>query len=164
MNRQAQGTNIAVVGLSSLFPGARDTAGYWKLIVNGHDRITSVPPTHWLVEDYYDPDQSRPGKVCAKTGAFLDGVDFDPVAFGIPPKLLFSIDTVQLLALYAAKALTDQIPNLQSGRIDRRRVGVILGVAAGTELIGEMSAKIQAPVWVKASHSAAHYEQLCPLG
>jgi acyl transferase domain-containing protein/NAD(P)-dependent dehydrogenase (short-subunit alcohol dehydrogenase family)/acyl carrier protein len=150
MSRQAQGANIAVVGMSSLFPGARDTAGYWELIVNGHDRIISVPSTHWLVEDYFDPDQSRPGKVCAKTGAFLDSVDFDPVAFGIPPKLLSSIDTVQLLALHAAKTLTDQISNLQSGCIDRRRVGVILGVAAGTELIGEMSAKIQAPVWTKA--------------
>ncbi len=140
---------IAVVGLSALFPGSQEVAGFWADIVTGKNMITQVPPTHWLVDDYYDPSPGQEGKVYAKTGAFLQDVDFDPLTFGIPPKLLSSIDTVQLLALLGAQQLLDRLPSMQKQLLDRSKTSVILGVAAGTELISEMAAKIQYPIWVK---------------
>ena len=51
---------IAVVGLSSLFPGSSDVDGFFQDILAGRDRITKVPRTHWLIEDYYDPDPRAP--------------------------------------------------------------------------------------------------------
>jgi acyl transferase domain-containing protein len=45
-------TPIAVVGASALFPGSVDAGGFWKDILEGADRITDVPPSHWLIEDY----------------------------------------------------------------------------------------------------------------
>ena len=44
--------DIAVVGLSALFPGSTDIGGFWQDILVGQDRITEVPPTHWKKEDY----------------------------------------------------------------------------------------------------------------
>jgi acyl transferase domain-containing protein len=145
-----ENSRIAVVGTASLFPGSIDDRDFWRNILLGKDLITEVPPTHWLAEDYHDADAGKPGKVCAKRGAFLPEVDFDPLEFGIPPKLLASIDTVQLLSLLTAKKLLERVSSFQQGRVDRKRTSVILGVGGGTELVEEMSAKIQRPVWVKA--------------
>lgn len=152
MNKSVAQTNsaIAVVGTASLFPGSIDDRDFWRNILRGKDLITDVPPTHWLAEDYYGTDDGQPGKVCTKRGAFLPEVDFDPLEFGIPPKLLASVDTVQLLSLFTAKKLLERVTSFQHGRVDRKRTSVILGVGGGTELVEEMSAKIQRPVWVKA--------------
>ena len=62
---------IAVVGVSALFPGSTEAGGFWRDILAGRDLITDVPETHWLVEDYYDPDPSAPDKTYAKRGGFL---------------------------------------------------------------------------------------------
>ena len=54
LNRQQ--IPIAVVGVSALFPGSTDSRGFWNDILAGKDRITDVPASHWLIDDYYDPD------------------------------------------------------------------------------------------------------------
>ena len=64
---------IAVVGVSALFPGSTDAPGFWRDILAGRDLITDVPPTHWLTEDYFDPDPKAPDKTYAKRGGFLAG-------------------------------------------------------------------------------------------
>ena len=56
---------IAVVGVSALFPGSQDATGFWTDIRSGADLLTDVPATHWLPEDYYDPDPSAPDKTYA---------------------------------------------------------------------------------------------------
>src|SRR6185312_14746952 len=53
-------TPIAVVGVSALFPGSSDARGFWSDILAGRDLVTEVPPSHWLIEDYYDPDPAAP--------------------------------------------------------------------------------------------------------
>ena len=67
---------IAVVGVSALFPGSLHATGFWRNILSGADLITEVPPSHWLIEDYYDPDPKAEDKTYAKRGAFLPKVDF----------------------------------------------------------------------------------------
>ena len=47
---------IAVVGVSALFPGSLDATGFWRDILAGSDLITDVPPSHWLIDDHFDPD------------------------------------------------------------------------------------------------------------
>lgn len=141
---------IAIVGLGALFPGSSDVGGFWNDVFWGRDRISEVPPTHWLPEDYYDPDPSAPDKVYCKRGAFLSPTQFDPIAFGIPPQTLSATDTSQLLALVVAKQVLDDAARGPFQPLDRDRISVILGVIGGQKLMAEMAGRLQRPVVLKA--------------
>ena len=141
---------VAVVGLSALLPGSKDGHGFWRDVLAGRDLITDVPPTHWLVEDYYDPDRSAPDKTYAKRGAFVPQVDFDPLEHGVPPTVVPATDTSQLLALIVAKQVLADATQGQFDKLDRDRVSVILGVTSAQELLVEMGSRLQRPIWVKA--------------
>jgi malonyl CoA-acyl carrier protein transacylase len=141
---------IAVVGISALFPGSSDSDGFWRDILAGKDLLSDVPPTHWLVEDYYDPDPTAPDKTYCKRGGFLGPIDFDPLEFGVPPTLVPATDTSQLLALIVAQRVLDDASGGQFAQMDRERIGVILGVTSGQEMLGAMASRLQRPVWLKA--------------
>jgi polyketide-type polyunsaturated fatty acid synthase PfaA len=145
---------IAVVGMSALFPGSRDLAGFWRDVLSGRDRIGDVPPTHWLIEDHYDPDPAAVDKTYCRRGGFLSPLPFDPLDFGIPPNALPATDTAQLLALVAARRVLDDAARTRSRAVDPDRISVVLGVASTTELVGAMGARMQRPVWRKALRDA----------
>ena len=141
---------IAVVGVGALFPGSSDISGFWRDILGGVDRITDVPATHWLPEDYYDPDPAAPDRTYARRGAFLSPVPFDPLEFGVPPAIVPATDTAQLLALLVARAALRDHAGGPLPPEARARTSVILGVTSGQELLGTMVSRLQRPVWVKA--------------
>jgi acyl transferase domain-containing protein/NAD(P)-dependent dehydrogenase (short-subunit alcohol dehydrogenase family) len=141
---------IAIVGLSALFPGSHDEAGFWRDIVAGRDLITDVPAHRWLIEDHYDPDPLAEDKTYCKRGAFLSPQSFDPLEFGVPPNAIPATDTCQLLSLIAAKRVLDDVARGQTGEIDRERTSVILGVTSGQQLFLEVTSRLRRPVWVKA--------------
>lgn len=145
---------IAIVGVSALFPGSSHKQAFWRHIVAGRDFITDVPPDHWLVDDYYDPEPGKADKVFTQRGAFLPKVPFHPLEFGLPPNNLPSTDTVQLLALLGTKRLLAETHSVQSAKVARQNISVILGIAAGTELIGDMAARIQRPHWIEGMRRA----------
>ncbi len=61
---------FVVVGVGALFQDSIDLTGFWSDILAGRDLITDVPESHWLVEDYYDPDPSAPDKTMPGVAAF----------------------------------------------------------------------------------------------
>jgi len=140
---------LAVVGLGALFPGSSDAGGFWRDILAGRDLIGDVPPTHWLVEDYYSPDPSAPDKTYVRRGAFLSPVEFDPLEHGIPPSIVPATDTAQLLALVVARQVLDDARDTFA-KVDRERVSVILGTSSAQELVTQMASRLQRPIWVKA--------------
>lgn len=91
---------IALVGLACRFPGAPDAAAFWRLLHDGIDAITTVPPGRWS-EEVLGADGVEPAeraKVCR--GGFLPQIDgFDPLFFGISPREAFSMDPQQRLVL-----------------------------------------------------------------
>ena len=95
--------DIAIVGLGTLFPKSPNATLFWKNILDKKDLISDVPPSHWLIEDYYDPDPATPDKTYGKRGGFLGDTGFDPIEWGIPPNIIPATDTTQLLALIVAK-------------------------------------------------------------
>ncbi len=141
---------LAVVGVSALFPGSLDEGRFWHNIVEARDLITDVPETHWLVDDYYDPDPSAPDRTYGKRGGFLPKAPFDPMAFGVPPSIMEATDTSQLLALIVAQRVLDDAWQGQFASADRSRLSVILGVTSAQELLGLMVSRLQQPVWRKA--------------
>lgn len=145
---------VAVVGLGAIFPGRGDTTGFWRDIFEGRDLLTDTPASHWLLEDYYDPNPLTPDRTYGRRGGFLSPVAFDPMAFGIPPAALQTTDTAQLLALVAAKMTLDDAERDSGGKVDRTRTSVILGVASATELTAHMAGRLQRPAWVNAMRQA----------
>src|SRR5438105_6271570 len=142
-------TPIAVVGVSALLPGSKDANGFWRAVLAGKDLVTDVPETHWLVADYYDPDPKTPDKTYGKRGAFLDPVEFDPLAYGIPPNQMPATDTTQLLSLLVADQVLRDATGGRLSELNRERVSVILGTAP-LELLATMAGRLQRPVWFKA--------------
>ena len=140
---------IAVVGMGAILPAAVSTADFWRYLLSGRELIREVPPTYWLPEDLYYPDWRVPDKVYCKKGAFLDPIDFDPMKYGVPPKLLESTDTCQLLALMVADQVLHDALGDRFDHVDRERIGCILGICSGLELVGEMAGRLQRPSYVK---------------
>ncbi len=145
----------AIVGMGCFFPQSPGLKGYLRLLFNGRDAVSEVPPTHWSREDYFDPDPRARDRVYCARGGFLPPVDFDPAAFGIPPALLEATDTSQLLALLAARAaLADMgLP------YDPARTSVILGVTGTQELVIPLSSRLGFPRWRRALAAAGVSDQ-----
>ncbi|WP_082929577.1 type I polyketide synthase, partial [Mycobacterium sp. 852013-51886_SCH5428379] len=142
-------TPVAVVAVSAIYPGEPGLDGYWRTITGGRDAIGEVPPSHWLIDDYYDPDPTAVDKTYCKRGGFIDPVHFDPMQFGLPPNALPATDSAQILALIAAKQVLDKAMS-HGTSVDLDRVDIVLGVASTTELVVQMGSRMQQPIWRKA--------------
>ncbi len=152
-------TPIAVVGVSSIFPGTTSTIAFWRDILEGTDRLTEVPRTHFLRDDYFDARAGTPDKVYSTRGGFLPEVSFSPLEFGLPPNSLPATDTAQLLALVVAKRALAEATRGRYESMDRSRMSVVLGVASATELVGHMSGRLQMPVVEHAMRTAGLSEE-----
>jgi len=95
---------IAVIGLGCRYPGGvQDPASFWRLLAEGLDAITEVPPERWDVEAWYDPVPGTPGRTTSRWGGFLTGIDlFDAAFFSIPPYEAERMDPQQRLLLETA--------------------------------------------------------------
>lgn len=129
-----QPLDIAIVGISGIFPDAHNIEEYWRNIVLGKNCITEVPDSRWNKDLYYDSNSTDTDKVVSKWGGFIPSIDFDPLEFGMTPQSLASIEPTQLLSLLVAKqALTDAgYENLSE--IDLENTSVIFGAEGATEL------------------------------
>ncbi len=145
---------LAVTGISVLFPGSTDTAGFWRDILSGKDHVTDVPPDYWSARDYHDPDPAAPDKTYCARGAFLSPVPFDPLAYGIPPNVLPVTDTSQLLGLVVAERVLEDAARGQFRHVDRERISVILGSTGTTQLTGHMAGRVERPKWEAALRGA----------
>ncbi|MCA0350998.1 MAG: SDR family NAD(P)-dependent oxidoreductase [Chloroflexi bacterium] len=91
---------IAIIGMSCRFPGARNLAEYWDLLINGRDAITEIPAERWNLEAVYNPDRSVPGTMYTRWGGFVDQPDyFDAGFFGISPREAIHLDPQQRMLL-----------------------------------------------------------------
>ncbi|WP_414621979.1 beta-ketoacyl synthase N-terminal-like domain-containing protein [Calothrix sp. CCY 0018] len=154
VNRQLQHNPIAIVGMASIFPQARNIQEYWQNIVSEIDCITDIPDTHWNVEDYYDSNpRTKEDKTYCNKGGFIPFVDFNPMEFGIPPNILEVTDVSQLLSLVVAKEALEDAGYSEKREFNRDNVGVVLGSAA-LKLGVPLSSRLQYPIWKKALKSS----------
>jgi acyl transferase domain-containing protein len=100
---------------------------YWRLLLEGGDAISEVPPSRWPIESLYDPDPLAPGRMSTRWGGFLDEVDrFDAPFFGMSPREAAQTDPQQRLALELAwEALEDA--GIRPSRLLGGRTGVFVG-------------------------------------
>ncbi len=118
--------DLAIIGMAGTFPGARDLPAFWSNILRGEDAVTEVPRDRWDPSVYF-------GQSTSKWGGFLPALDVDPLAYGIPPSAMGSIDPAQLVSLETARrALADA--GYANRAFDRERTSVVFGAEAGGDL------------------------------
>ncbi len=122
--------DVAIVGLGCILPGAPDVATLWANIIEKVDAIGEVPAERWDWRRMYDADPSARDKVYSRWGGFIDPVALDPMALGLPPKSLESIEPFQVLALLCAQAALKDA-GYGTRPFDRERTSVILGAGGG---------------------------------
>ncbi|WP_070197005.1 SDR family NAD(P)-dependent oxidoreductase [Streptomyces oceani] len=120
---------LAVIGMSSRFPGAPTTEDYWDLLRTGRSAVTEAPASRWDVGQLYAPALA-PGRSISKWGGFLDGIEqYDPGFFGVPEEEAAHVDPVIRLVMECAEQ-TFRDAGYERSELAGRRVGVFAG--AGT--------------------------------
>ena len=116
-------TDIAITGMSALFPGAANMDEYWHNIINKKDAVQQVPASRIDAAYFHD---RQDGFYCDR-GGFIDGLaQFDPLEFGILPLATEGTEPEQLLALsLAAKALQDA--GVAPGENILQKTSIIIG-------------------------------------
>lgn len=126
---EAKTEPIAVVGLGCRFPkGVETPDDLWKLLQDGVDAVTEIPQDRWDVEEYYDPQLDRPGKIYCRHASFLNQVDqFDPIFFGISPRETQGLDPQQRLLLEVSwEALENS--GIAPDSLKGSQTGVFIGI------------------------------------
>lgn len=119
-------SDVAIIGMACLFPGAPNLETFWRNVTSGIDAISDVPPSRWDPV-FYDPTAMASDRLYCKRGGFVDGyARFDPARHGVMPVSAAGAEPDQLLALeVATQAIAD------AGYVDRSfahaRTGVIIG-------------------------------------
>ncbi|HEX4832511.1 MAG TPA: beta-ketoacyl synthase N-terminal-like domain-containing protein, partial [Trebonia sp.] len=117
-------TDVAIVGLGAMFPGAGDAAAFWRNIRAGADAISDVPSDRWDPALYSEPERAGADYIYCRRGGFLGPeASFDPAPFGIMPSAVDDTEPDQLLMLRVAAAALAHGATLP----ERERVGVIVG-------------------------------------
>jgi acyl transferase domain-containing protein/pimeloyl-ACP methyl ester carboxylesterase/acyl carrier protein len=120
---------IAIIGMSGIFPMARDLNQFWENLVEGKDCISEIPKDRWDWREYYGDPKTEKNKTNIKLGGFIDGVDeFDPLFFGISPREAELMDPQQrLLMTYIWKAIEDA--GYAAKSLAGTRTGIFVGIA-----------------------------------
>ena len=96
--------DVAIIGMSCLFPKANDLETFWNNILNKVNAIEEIPRNQWDFEPFYDSNPEAADKIYSKWGGFLKDIIFDPTNYGIPPSSLAAIDPMQILLLEVTEA------------------------------------------------------------
>ncbi|MCX8131566.1 MAG: SDR family NAD(P)-dependent oxidoreductase [Clostridia bacterium] len=92
--------DIAIIGISGRYPGAKNLREFWKNLRDGKDCITEIPKDRWDYRLYFAENKNEPGKTYSKWGGFLEGVEqFDPLFFNISPREAELMDPQERLFL-----------------------------------------------------------------
>ncbi|XP_063062222.1 phthioceranic/hydroxyphthioceranic acid synthase-like [Engraulis encrasicolus] len=100
---------IAVVGIGCNFPGGEGLDNFWKVLVEGKNCAIDIPDERFDCSQWYDPDDSKPGKTRTKKAALINGFnEFDHKFFGISDAEADQMDPQHKLLLQCSyRALED---------------------------------------------------------
>jgi myxalamid-type polyketide synthase MxaE and MxaD len=124
---RARSEPIAIIGMACRFPGGADTPeAFFRLLEEGVDAVTEVPPYRWPLER--DGGESADAESRAvRWGAFLRDVDrFDAAYFGVSPREAESLDPQQRLLLEVSWEALER-----AGQVAERLMGSRTGVFVG---------------------------------
>jgi len=148
-------SDIAIVGMSGLFPEAESIEEFWRNVLFANDCITEVSRDRWSIDTFFNPDTRDSDSVVSKWGGFIGKSDFDALEFGITPQSLSSIEPIQILSLLVAKRALQDAGIDDPVTADLEETAVFFGaVGAG----GSLSEAYQARVVLKEVFGAVPEE------
>ncbi|MFU1858508.1 beta-ketoacyl synthase N-terminal-like domain-containing protein [Sphingobacterium sp. NGMCC 1.201703] len=118
-------TDVAIVGLSCVFPGAQDANMFWQNIINKVDS-TEVAPADRIDPVHFSDGPGTVDRFYCKRGGFISDYVFDPTAFGILPLAVEGTEPDHLLTLdLVQKALEDA--GVFQKQISLEKAGIVIG-------------------------------------
>ncbi len=129
-NKNEELNRYAIIGMSCRFPKAKDVDSYWTVMRDGVDAITEIPSSRWDVDEFYDPNPGKPGKMYTRWGGFINNIDkFDAHFFNIAPREAKTMDPQHRLLLevtWEALEYACQSPENIAGS----NTGVFVGISS----------------------------------
>lgn len=132
MSRSAYKNSIAIIGMNCTFPGALSPEELWTNVLTGRRYFRKMQPERLPRDSYFDPDPRAEGKTYCDQMAVIEGWNFDPLDYRIPPLTAYATDIAHWLALDTAhRALQDSSVSIDD--LQKTRTGVVLGNSLGGE-------------------------------
>ncbi|MEH2413331.1 PfaB family protein [Nostoc sp.] len=151
---------IAIIGLSCLFPDAKNPEEYWQNIVNQKDSTSSATVEEIGVDPtiFHNPVKGTPDKTYSLKGGYIRNFQFNPSEYNLPSELVAGLDNTFKWSLYAAKQAI-----VQSGYWGNQTVlakcGVILGnLSFPTKLSNQLFSPIYQQAIAPAVRELLQYE------
>ncbi|MEH2298554.1 MAG: PfaB family protein [Nostoc sp.] len=139
---------IAIIGLSCLFPDAKNPEEFWHNIVNQKDSTSSATVEEIGVDPtiFHNPVKGTPDKTYSLKGGYIRNFQFNPSEYNLPSEFVTGLDNTFKWSLYAAKQAI-----VQSGYWGNQTVlskcGVILG---NLSFPTKLSNQLFSPIYQKA--------------
>lgn len=102
--------DIAIIGMSGVFPGAETISEYWDNLKEGKISITEIPEERWEQSKFATNDVKEKFKIYCNTGGFIaDSKRFDYEYFNMSKEEAIILDPQQRVMLQLTKKLFDQV-------------------------------------------------------
>ncbi|MEH2181462.1 PfaB family protein [Nostoc sp.] len=151
---------IAIIGLSCLFPDAKNPEEFWQNLVTQKDSISSATLEEIGVNPtiFHNPVKGTPDKTYSLKGGYIRNFQFDPNEYNLPSEFVASLDNTFKWSLYAAKQAI-----VQSGYWGNQTIlskcGIILGnLSLPTKLSNQLFSPIYQKVLTPAVRELLQYE------
>ncbi len=120
--------NVAIVGMSGQFPGARNLSEFWDVIRTGRVCAKPIPAERWNHDLFYSENGGRDhNKTYGRKFAYIEGArDFAPEFFGMTPRRAKVMDPQQRLFLDAVRVAMED-GGYATRPFPRSRTGVFVG-------------------------------------
>ncbi|QGH56385.1 SDR family NAD(P)-dependent oxidoreductase [Bacillus velezensis] len=117
---------VAIIGMSCVFPGAKNADEFWINLINEKDLIQEIPPDRWDWKKYAEGKGSS--EVHSKWGGFITDADkFDEAFFNINPREAELMDPQHRIYLQETwKAIEDA--GYKASKLSGKNIGVFTGI------------------------------------
>jgi len=131
MYKERKNNEIAIIGISGIFPGSRNLEEFWDNLCQKKNMISEIPLERWNWRDYYSEAPGEENKSISKWGGFIEGVDeFDANFFNFSRREAELMDPQQRLLIQASwKACEDA--GYSTSNLSGQSMGVFIGAESG---------------------------------
>lgn len=161
------GTDLAVVGIGAIFPGAADAGRFWANLRNNERHIAEVPPEHWGPGHYREDGNGNADDRYETTYSWHAGIvknftfdRFDCLKYHIAPKSVEVTDKIHLMLL---KAVGEALESAGADfHMPEENTVVLIGNSMGGERAKLQTLRVHLPDIVRMLEQIPDYESLAP--